>query len=62
MHAVRSPACVSARLPALPWQVVGPEEIEDGEALFQWMISPVDVETFYDAVHEVGGLWRGNLR
>jgi hypothetical protein len=33
-------------------QVVGQADLEDGESLFQWLMSPVDVETFYDAIHE----------
>ena len=41
-----------ARLPLPACQVVGQGELEDGESLFQWLMSPVDVETFYDAIHE----------
>ncbi|PRW56353.1 cupin 4 isoform A [Chlorella sorokiniana] len=38
--------------PRTPDMVAGPEDLEDGEAVFQWLISPVDAETFYEAVHE----------
>ncbi|PSC72885.1 cupin 4 [Micractinium conductrix] len=32
--------------------VLGPEEIEEGEALFQWLISPVEVDTFYETIQD----------
>ena len=28
------------------------EGLVEGEAVFQWLLSPVDVETYYDAIHE----------
>ena len=34
-------------------QVQGQEQIADGEGLFQWLISPVDVETFDEAIEEL---------
>lgn len=32
-------------------QVAGVEGLEDGEDVFQWLISPVSAETFYEAIH-----------
>jgi hypothetical protein len=39
-------------------QVAGVEGLEDGEDVFQWLISPVSTETFYEAIHGGAG-WRG---
>ncbi len=44
-HCTPGPACCR--------QVVGSTDIDDGEGMFQWLISPVDTETFYEAIHEV---------
>jgi hypothetical protein len=53
------PTCARRPAPAgqqvgevTPLQVQPQEEIADGEALFQWLVSPVDVETFEEAIEE----------
>ncbi|KAL4421692.1 hypothetical protein ABPG77_010636 [Micractinium sp. CCAP 211/92] len=38
--------------PRTPSMVVGSTDIDDGEGMLQWLISPVDTETFYEAIHE----------
>lgn len=58
-HPLRRAARAWRRAPPLPLpaprrQVVGAGGIDDGEGMFQWLISPVDTETFYEAIHEVG--------